>query len=97
MATRRSYRSLRDLFANRRHWCQGQFRNGNGGYCLLGGLEELYGVWNDSIRHRRLIAAIRALFPEYTRMARGKVIAMFSDHPDRTHADILRVVRRARL
>ena len=76
------------LLATRQQWCQGKMRDEDGRHCLVGAMEAA---------SARLI-----LEPIILRAARevgGKRywrIEFFNDDPRTTHADVLRVLRRAR-
>jgi hypothetical protein len=76
------------LLATRQQWCQGKMRDEEGRHCLVGAMEAA---------NARLI-----LEPIVLRAARevgGKRywrIEFFNDDPRTTHADVLRVLRRAR-
>jgi hypothetical protein len=76
------------LIATRQQWCQGRMRDEKGRYCLVGAIEAA---------DARLV-----LEPIILRAAReigGKRywrIEFFNDDPRTTHADVLRVLRRAR-
>ena len=76
------------LLATRQQWCQGKMRDEDGRHCLVGAMEAA---------SARLI-----LEPIILRAARevgGKRywrIEFFNDDPRMTHADVLRVLRRAR-
>jgi hypothetical protein len=76
------------LLASEGHWCKGALRDGRDRYCLLGAL--------DMAGARRLLAPVvlRAV-----REVSGKHywrIESFNDSRRTTHADVLRVLRRAR-
>jgi hypothetical protein len=76
------------LLATRQQWCQGKMRDEEGRHCLVGAMEAA---------NARL-----TLEPIVLRAARevgGKRywrIEFFNDDPRTTHADVLRVLRRAR-
>jgi hypothetical protein len=76
------------LIATRQQWCQGRMRDEQGRHCLVGAMEAV---------NARLM-----LEPIILRAAReigGKRywrIEFFNDDPRTTHADVLRVLRRAR-
>jgi hypothetical protein len=76
------------LIATRQQWCQGKMRDADGRYCLVGAMEAA---------NARLV-----LEPIILRAARevgGRRywrVEFFNDDPRTTHADILRVLRRAR-
>jgi hypothetical protein len=76
------------LLATRQQWCQGKMRDEQGRHCLVGAMEAAQ--------------ARQMLEPVILRAARevgGKRywrIEFFNDDPRTTHADVLRVLRRAR-
>lgn len=76
------------LLATRQQWCQGKMRDEQGRHCLVGAMEAAQ--------------ARQILEPVILRAARevgGKRywrIEFFNDDPRTTHADVLRVLRRAR-
>lgn len=76
------------LIATRQQWCQGKMRDEEGRHCLVGAMEA--------------VQARQTLEPIILRAARevgGKRywrIEFFNDDPRTTHADVLRVLRRAR-
>ena len=76
------------LLINQNQWCKGRLRDKNGRFCLAGAMQ--------AVEARQLLDPIilRAI-----REVRGKRywrIESFNDHPSTTHADVLRVLRRAR-
>lgn len=76
------------LLADEEHWCKGALRDGQGRYCLLGAL--------DAAGARHMLAPI---FLRAAREVGGRRywrIESFNDSRRTTHADILRVLQRAR-
>ena len=76
------------LLINEQQWCKGRLRDKDGRLCLAGAMQ--------AVEARRLLDPIilRAI-----REVGGKRywrIEFFNDHPSTTHADVLRVLRRAR-
>src|SRR5215472_11541553 len=76
------------LLINEQQWCKGRLRDKDGRFCLAGAMQ--------AVEARRLLDPIilRAI-----REVSGKRywrIEFFNDHPSTTHADVLRVLRRAR-
>jgi len=76
------------LLINEQQWCKGRLRDKDGRFCLAGAMQ--------AVEARRLLDPIilRAI-----REVGGKRywrIESFNDHPSTTHADVLRVLRRAR-
>lgn len=76
------------LLASEQQWCKGKLRDSDGRHCLVGAMQA--------------VEARQALEPIILRAARevgGKHywrIEFFNDDPRTTHADVLRVLRRAR-
>jgi hypothetical protein len=76
------------LLANERQWCKGRMRDRDGRHCLVGAMQA--------------VDARQLLEPIILRAARevgGRHywrIESFNDNPRTTHADVLRVLRRAR-
>ena len=76
------------LLVTERHWCKGKLRDSDGRHCLVGAMQA--------------VEARQILEPIILRAARevgGKCywrIEFFNDDPRTTHADVLRVLRRAR-
>ena len=76
------------LLISEQRWCKGRLRDKDGRYCLVGALQA--------------VEARQLLEPIILRAARevgGKHywrIESFNDNPHTTHADVLRVLRRAR-
>lgn len=79
---------LERLLINEQRWCKGKLRDKDGRYCLVGAMQA--------------VEARQLLQPFILRAARevgGKRywrIESFNDNPHTTHADVLRVLRRAR-
>lgn len=76
------------LLISEKQWCKGRLRDKNGRFCLAGAMQ--------AVEARQLLDPIilRAI-----REVGGKRywrIESFNDHPSTTHADVLRVLRRAR-
>jgi hypothetical protein len=76
------------LLKNEQQWCKGRLRDKDGRFCLAGAMQ--------AVEARQLLDSIilRAI-----REVGGKRywrIESFNDHPSTTHADVLRVLRRAR-
>jgi len=76
------------LLINQNQWCKGRLRDKNGRFCLAGAMQ--------AVEARQLLDPIilRAI-----REVGGKRywrIESFNDYPSTTHADVLRVLRRAR-
>ena len=80
--------SVEQLLASEQQWCKGKLRDSGGRHCLVGAMQAVEGR--------------QALEPIILRAARevgGKHywrIEFFNDDPRTTHADVLRVLRRAR-
>jgi hypothetical protein len=76
------------LLATEQQWCKGKLRDNDGRHCLVGAMQA--------------VEARRTLEPIILRAARevgGKRywrIELFNDDPHTTHADVMRVLRRAR-
>jgi hypothetical protein len=76
------------LLVSEQQWCKGKLRDGDGRHCLVGAIQA--------------VQARQTLEPIILRAARevgGKCywrIEFFNDDPRTTHADVLRVLRRAR-
>jgi hypothetical protein len=76
------------LLINEQQWCKGRLRDKDGRFCLAGAMQavEARGLLDPII-----LRAIREVGGKrYWR------IESFNDHPSTTHADVLRVLRRAR-
>ena len=76
------------LLINQNQWCKGRLRDKDGRFCLAGAMQ--------AVEARQLLDPIilRAI-----REVGGKRywrIESFNDYPSTTHADVLRVLRRAR-
>lgn len=76
------------LLATRQQWCQGKMRDEEGRHCLVGAMEAA-NAW-PTLEPIILRAAREVGGKRYWR------IEFFNDDPRTTHADVLRVLRRAR-
>ena len=76
------------LLASERQWCKGRLRDRDGRHCLVGAMQAVDG--RQLLEPIILRAAREVGGRHYWR------IESFNDNPRTTHADILRVLRRAR-
>jgi hypothetical protein len=84
--------ALLELFADGKHWMQGDFYNGAGSYCLVGGLQRVRRLRKAQDKAARyLIRAIRRV--TWERTAR---LIDFNDDLDTKYADIRCVIGLAR-
>ncbi len=74
------------LLGDKRRWCKGALRTPDGRHCILGALD----VADASDLRDPLLCAIREV------TGRARSIESFNDHPLTTHADVLKVLLRAR-
>lgn len=100
----RRYTTVRGLLADRRRWCKFtptlRRKNGTVAYCLAGAIREVnyrqgYSPEHISRIDARVIRTIRVLFPR--RINWQESIMRFNDDRRTTHADVLRVARKARV
>jgi hypothetical protein len=76
------------LLATEQQWCKGRLRDAHGRHCLVGAIEAVEG--RQMLQRVILHAAREVSGKRYWR------IEFFNDDPRTTHADVLRVLRRAR-
>ena len=76
------------MLATEQQWCKGRLRDAHGRHCLVGAIEAVGG--RQVLQKPILQAAREVSGKRYWR------IEFFNDHPSTTHADVLRVLRRAR-
>lgn len=76
------------LLATEQQWCKGRLRDAHGRHCLVGAIEAVEG--RQMLQRIILHAAREVSGKRYWR------IEFFNDDPRTTHADVLRVLRRAR-
>lgn len=76
------------LLINERQWCKGRLRDGDGRYCLAGAMQ--------AAEARQLLDPIILRAVREVGGKRYWRIESFNDNPNTTHADVLRVLRRAR-
>ena len=80
--------AVEKLLATEQQWCKGRLRDAHGRHCLVGAIEAVEGR---QVLQRVILQAAREVSGKrYWR------IEFFNDHPSTTHADVLRVLRRAR-
>jgi len=77
-----------DLLATRNQWCKAQFKTHDGRYCIRGAMLAVNGA--DVLKPVVLQAIREATGRHYLR------IESFNDHPYTQHAEVLRVLHRAR-
>ena len=76
------------LLATRQQWCQGKMRDEEGRHCLVGATE--------AANARQILEPIILRAAREVGGKRYWRIEFFNDDPRTTHADVLRVLRRAR-
>jgi hypothetical protein len=76
------------LLINERRWCKGRLRDERGRYCLAGAMQ--------AVEARQLLEPVVLRAVREVGGRRYWRIESFNDHPYTTHADILRVLQRAR-
>jgi hypothetical protein len=76
------------LIATRQQWCQGKMRDEKGRHCLVGAME--------AAQARHLLEPIILRAAREIGGKRYWRVEFFNDDPRTTHADVLRVLRRAR-
>jgi len=77
-----------DLLANRNQWCKAQFKTPDGRYCIRGAMLAVGGA---EVLKPIVLQAIREVTGQ-----RYLWIESFNDHPHTQHAEVLRVLHRAR-
>ena len=77
-----------DLLATRNQWCKAQFKTHDGRYCIRGAMLAVNGA--DVLKPVVLQAIREVTGRHYLR------IESFNDHPYTQHAEVLRVLHRAR-
>lgn len=104
---KRKFKSLRELFRNKRRWCKGayardMFNTGLDGpandeavsFCLLGGIGKVYGTVYDATVRQKLRRAAKKLFPKRY-YSTYEDLAQFNDNSKTTIKDIRRLVKEA--
>jgi hypothetical protein len=86
-------KTLRELFTSARQWMKNQMRDGHGRYCLVGGLQRVYG--DNPGRRLAMRSRLCQHLPSQYRATRN--IVAFNDAPTTTFADIRRLIVRARV
>jgi hypothetical protein len=76
------------LLASERQWCKGRLRDRDGRHCLVGAMQ--------AVDARQLLEPIILRAAREVGGRRYWRIESFNDNPRTTHADVLRVLRRAR-
>ena len=76
------------LLASERQWCKGRLRDRDGRHCLVGAIQ--------AVDARQLLEPIILRAAREVGGRRYWRIESFNDNPRTTHADVLRVLRRAR-
>lgn len=79
---------LERLLINEQQWCKGKLRDKGGRYCLVGAIQ--------AVEARLLLGPIILRAAREVGGRHYWRIESFNDNPHTTHADILRVLRRAR-
>lgn len=106
----RTYKTVRSLLANKSRWGKGSYYHA-GRFCLLGAVGQVVHEGETSqadtgdSQVQRIADAIRQLFPkregvrESIAMGRSTLglITRFNDAKSTTHADVLRVVKTAKV
>ena len=80
--------AVEGLLIDEKQWCKGKLRDKDGRYCLAGAVQ--------AVEARQLLNPIILRAAREVSGKRYWRIESFNDHPGTTHADILRVLRRAR-
>lgn len=76
------------LLASERQWCKGRMRDRDGRHCLVGAMQ--------AVEARPLLEPIILRAAREVGGRRYWRVESFNDNPRTTHADVLRVLRRAR-
>lgn len=76
------------LLATEQQWCKGRLRDSDGRHCLVGAIQ--------AVEARELLEPIILRAAREVGGKRYWRIEFFNDDPRTTHADVLRVLRRAR-
>jgi hypothetical protein len=76
------------LIATEQQWCKGRLRDTDGRYCLVGAIQ--------AVEARQMLEPIILRAAREVGGKRYWRIEFFNDDPRTTHADVLRVLRRAR-
>jgi hypothetical protein len=76
------------LLASERQWCKGRLRDRDGRHCLVGAMQ--------AVDARQLLEPVILRAAREVGGRRYWRIESFNDNPRTTHADVLRVLRRAR-
>lgn len=91
--TKQPYKTVRGLLADRKRWCKGQGKkvtpDGQESYCLLGAVEEVYGMWTE--------ASTKAVEKLYSLLPGFDSIVYFNDRKYTKHSDILKVLKKAKI
>lgn len=94
--TKKVYRTVLALLRDPKRWGKGHMQS-HGRYCLLGGIERVYDYSRKYQVKARLRAAINAHRRNKGTHVKSPDIITFNDHWTTTHADILAVLRAARI
>ena len=81
-------REVERLLINEEQWCKGRLRDKDGRYCLAGAMQ--------AVEARQSLGSIILRAVREVGGKRYWRIESFNDNPHTTHADVLRVLRRAR-
>jgi hypothetical protein len=76
------------LLMNEQQWCKGRLRDENGRYCMVGAMQ--------AVQARKLLEPIILRAVREVAGTRYWRIESFNDNRHTTHADVLRVLQRAR-
>jgi hypothetical protein len=92
--------TVRSLLSNRKKWTKGKMMRGCGhskSYCLLGALMHCYLKENEpATRYLKAKRRLEKAIAEFLGFSGIQTIS-FNDSRSRTHEDILKVVRKARV
>lgn len=87
------YKTVRGLLAKKERWIKGWYEL-NGRYCLMGAIKEIYKDDRNALSIvDKVIEAIKKLFPR----CRTSSILYFNDTKRRSHSDILKVLKLAKV
>lgn len=94
------YKTVRGLLADKSRWCKFAEdkinKDGTISYCILGAIQRT-GNTNEVAR-RRIADAIRKFFPRASsHYDPTNIIIDFNDAPRRTHAQVLKVLKEAKI
>jgi hypothetical protein len=90
------HRTVRGLLRARKRWVKGQYYDGHGAYCLAGAIDAVYRLPEQrEAAVRKVTIAIKKYAWRTFRWTPG--LTEFNDHQDTKHADIVRVVRAAKV